>query len=194
MLFLPGLPVSFPVESMLFRPPPRITLKLKMPKVLSLGNGKTSSKCGNGPLCPDNSVNVHEHSVGGLGLGKPQLHPRGRRDERSNGLLSSSSHSHRDGGVVSSPTFPIKPTGKPLALHAALHGHSSNGNGKVDQERARSANPTASWRALCVRRTDLARPPVNRTPRVRDWEREMRRAVSASPPWSTSAGPSKRPL
>uniref|UniRef100_A0A667YKF1 Jade family PHD finger 3 n=1 Tax=Myripristis murdjan TaxID=586833 RepID=A0A667YKF1_9TELE len=116
-----GLPVSFPVESMLFRPPPRITLKLKMPKVSSLGNGNASSKSGNGPLCPDNSVNVHEHIGGGLGQGKPQLHGHGRREERSNGLL---------------PAMPIKPTGKPLALHAALHGHSSNGNGKIDQDRS----------------------------------------------------------
>ncbi|XP_073332040.1 protein Jade-3 [Pagrus major] len=111
-----GLPSSYPGESMLFRPPPRITLKLKMPKSSSLGNG--SSKSGNGPLCPDNSGNVTEYAGEGLGQGKPQMHGRGRRDERSNGRL------------------PVKPTGKPLALHAALHGHSSNSNGKLDQDRA----------------------------------------------------------
>lgn len=132
-----GLPVSFPVESMLFRPPPRITLKLKMPKV-SLGNGKSSSKSGNGPLCPDNSSNVHEQSsgggCGGGGLGKPQLQGHGRRDERSNGLLAVSGHSRRESST-SGPILPSKPSGKPLALHAALHGHSSsNGNGKVDQQ------------------------------------------------------------
>lgn len=113
---------------MLFRPPPRITLKLKMPKSSSLGNGNPSSKSGNGPLCPDNSGNVTEHAGEGLGQGKPQLHGRGRRDERSNGRLSSSSHVH-------GPALPVKPTGKPLALHAALHGHSSNNNGKLDQDR-----------------------------------------------------------
>lgn len=113
---------------MLFRPPPRITLKLKMPKSSSLGNGNSSSKSGNGPLCPDNSGNVTEHAVEGLGQGKPQLHGHGRRDERSNGRLSSSSSS----------VLPVKPTGKPLALHAALHGHSSNSNGKLDQDRAKS--------------------------------------------------------
>ncbi|XP_056132117.1 protein Jade-3 [Lampris incognitus] len=126
-----GLPASFPMESMLFRPPPRITLKLKMPKVSNLGNGKTSSKSGNGPLCPDNSGNVHEHTGGGLGQGKPQLQGRGRKGECHNGLLSSSSFSHREGSTM----LPIKPTGKPLALHAALHGHSSNGNGKFEQDR-----------------------------------------------------------
>ncbi|CAL8255606.1 unnamed protein product [Merluccius merluccius] len=133
-----GIPSSFPIEGLLFHPPPRITLKLKMPKVQLLGNGKSSAKSGNGPLCPDNRLNVHEHgpSGGGLGLGKPQL--RGRREERSNGLLlntsssssSSSSSSHREANTVTSSTStPIKPgSGKPLALHAALHGQqTSNG-------------------------------------------------------------------
>ncbi|KAL1023415.1 hypothetical protein UPYG_G00040560 [Umbra pygmaea] len=103
-----GLPLSFPVESALFRPPPRITLKLKMPKV-SMGNGKTISKIGNGPLCPDNSGNLHERSGGGKGLGKGK---------------------GKGGGLA----------GKPLALHAALHGHSSNGNSKLDVERTGRAS------------------------------------------------------
>ncbi|XP_034149766.1 protein Jade-3 [Esox lucius] len=143
-----GLPLSFPVESMLFRPPPRITLKLKMPKV-SLGNGKTSSKTGNGPLCPDNSGNVHERCGGGKGLGKgkgkgngggqgvglgkgggkPQLHGRGRREDRANGSLLTNSTTR--GSVLPKPAG--KPlTGKPLTLH----GHSSNGKSRLDGERA----------------------------------------------------------
>ncbi|XP_041696677.2 protein Jade-3-like [Coregonus clupeaformis] len=154
-----GLPVLFPVESMLFRPPPRITLKLKMPKV-SLGNGKTGSKSGNGPLCPDNSGNVHQHSGGGGGLGegggkgkgggKPPLHGRGRREERSNGsLLSTSGQSRREGSTATGPALTNStargsalPTGKPLTGKTltgkplALHGHSSNGNVKLDPERA----------------------------------------------------------
>nr|XP_043870857.1 protein Jade-3 [Solea senegalensis] len=125
-----GLPTSFPVENTLFRPPPRITLKLKMPKASTLGNGNYGSKSGNGPLCPDNSGNVSEHAGEGLGQGKPQLHGHTRREERSNGRLPSSSHSNN-------APLPVKPTGKPLALHAALHGHSSNG--KLDQDRARGA-------------------------------------------------------
>ncbi|XP_034064137.1 protein Jade-3 [Gymnodraco acuticeps] len=116
-----GLPSSSSAESVLFRPPPRITLKLKMPKSSSLGNG--GSKSGNGPLCPDNSVNVTDHSGEGLGLGKPQMHGHNRRDERSNGRISSSSSSR--------PMLPVtKPGGKPLALQAALHGHASHSNGK----------------------------------------------------------------
>lgn len=98
-----------------------------MPKSSTLGNG--NSKSGNGPLCPDNSGNVAEHSGEGQGQGKPQLHGCVRGEERSNGRLSSSSHSR-------SSALPVKPTGKPLALQAALHGHSSNGNGKLNQDRA----------------------------------------------------------
>uniref|UniRef100_A0A665V0J4 Jade family PHD finger 3 n=1 Tax=Echeneis naucrates TaxID=173247 RepID=A0A665V0J4_ECHNA len=112
-----GLPVSFPLENMLFHPPPRITLKLKMPKTSNLGNGNLKS--GNGPLCPDNSGNVAEHAGEGLGQGKPQLHSLCRREDHLNSSM-----------------LPIKPTGKPLALHAALHGHSSNSNCKLDHGRA----------------------------------------------------------
>ncbi|XP_071011102.1 protein Jade-3-like [Oncorhynchus clarkii lewisi] len=164
---------GLPVDSMLFRPPPRITLKLKMPKV-SLGNGKTGSKSGNGPLCPDNSGNVHERSGGGKGLGglgkeggglgkgkggglgkgggKPQLHGRGRREERSNGSLlstSTSGQSCRESSTTTGPALtnrgsalPIKSTGKPLTGKTltgkplVLHGHSSNGNVKLDPDRA----------------------------------------------------------
>ncbi|XP_066562167.1 protein Jade-3 isoform X2 [Amia ocellicauda] len=141
-----GLPLSCPLESVLFRPPPRITLKLKMPKVTS-GNGKTSTKSGNGPLCPDNSGNVYDKSscaaVQGAALRVGEKtksqhhHHRARREERPNGLLASSAHSRGDGGPSAGPAPPAKPSGKPLAFHAALHGHSSNGSSKLEQERAR---------------------------------------------------------
>ncbi|KAM4738608.1 protein Jade-3 [Anableps anableps] len=121
-----GLPASLSVENMLFRPPPRITLKLKMPKGSMLGNGNRSSKLGNGPLCPDNSGNVNEHTAEGLGQGKPQLHARCSKEERSNGRLPSS------GGVL----LAGKPAGKHLALHIVHHAHSSNNNGKLDQDRS----------------------------------------------------------
>ncbi|XP_007568498.1 protein Jade-3 isoform X1 [Poecilia formosa] len=119
-----GLPASLPVENMLFRPPPRITLKLKMPKGSGPGNGNRSSKLGNGPLCPDNSGNVNEHAAEGLGQGKPQLHAR--KDDRPNGRLLSSA-----GGPPSG-----KPAGKHPPLHIVHHAHSSNSNGKLDQDRA----------------------------------------------------------
>ncbi|GAA6077697.1 protein Jade-3 [Tachysurus ichikawai] len=94
------LPVSSNMENLIFPSPPRITIKLKI-------KSKTSSKSGNGPLCPDNSSNVYDVSGAGMGQGKPPLqHSRAPRDERTNGIV------------------PItKPTGKPLALHAALHAH-----------------------------------------------------------------------
>ncbi|XP_008279491.1 protein Jade-3 [Stegastes partitus] len=148
-----GLPASFPVENMLFRPPPRITLKLKMPKASSLGNG--SSKSGNGPLCPDNSGNVTEYAGEGLGQGKPQLHSRGLREERSNGRLSSLGHS-------SSLALPIKPTGKPLALHAALHGHSSNSNGKLDQDRTCMAKPNGLLEKFVAQKDSSCQTPSDR--------------------------------
>ncbi|KAJ8407258.1 hypothetical protein AAFF_G00278320 [Aldrovandia affinis] len=89
-----GLPLSYTLDSTLFRPPPRITLKLKMPKV-TLGNGKTSSKSGNGPLCPDTSGNVYDRSGGG---GKSLQHlGGGRREEHANGLLSVSGRSRGEG-------------------------------------------------------------------------------------------------
>lgn len=100
--------MSSNVENLIFPPPPRITIKLKI-------KSKTSAKSGNGPLCPDNSSNVYDVSGAGLGQGKPPLqHGRAPREERANGMV------------------PVtKPTGKPLALHAALHGHSA----KPEQDR-----------------------------------------------------------
>lgn len=128
-----GLPVSGSLENLIFHTPPRITLKLKMPKV-SLGNGKTSTKSVNGPLCPDNSGNVYDIGEGGIGQGKPQLHQgRSRTEERVNGLIPNSIYIRRDGGT---PPLAAKQTGKPLALHAALHGQSSNGKGKTEQEKS----------------------------------------------------------
>lgn len=105
-----------------------------MPKV-QLGNGKSSSKSGNGPLCPDNSCNLYDTSEGGIGQGKPQLHlGRQRIEERINGILPASIYIRRDGGT---PPLAVKQSGKPLALHAALHGQSSNGKTKNEAEKSR---------------------------------------------------------
>ncbi|KAJ8247001.1 hypothetical protein GJAV_G00257640 [Gymnothorax javanicus] len=129
-----GLPLSYTLDSTLFRPPPRITLKLKMPKV-TLGNGKTGSKSGNGPLCPDTSGNVYDRSVvvgGTVSTGKSQHYSgRVRKEDHANGLLSTSGRSRGEGRGVASGGLPVpaKPSGKPLALHAALHGRSANGGG-----------------------------------------------------------------
>lgn len=102
-----------------------------MPKSSVVGNGNAPFKSANGPLCPDNSGNVADPPGEGLGQGKPQLHGNGRREERpNNGQLSSSSN----------PASAVKSTGKPLALHAALHGHSSKSRRKPGQDRARASN------------------------------------------------------
>ncbi|KAK7888755.1 hypothetical protein WMY93_024315 [Mugilogobius chulae] len=113
--FSAGIPPSFPAEKTVSRTPPRITLKLKMSKSPTQ-NGNSTNKLANGPLSLDNSLNVSElASVEGLGQSKP----RNRKQERSNGLLSPSNKK-------------VKPSGKPLALHAALQGHSSNGKHSKD--------------------------------------------------------------
>lgn len=121
---------------MLFRPPPRITLKLKMPKALSKGNANPTFKPGlktcsytkpSGLLCPDISSNLSEHTAEGLGLGKPQLHTCGGKEECSNGRLMSSGHPN-------TMLLTGRPTSKHLALQAAFHSHSSNSNGKLDQD------------------------------------------------------------
>lgn len=155
VLLSPGLPSSSPADGLLFRPPPRITLKLKMPKPSGPGAGSGSKS--NGPLCPDNSGNVAGE---GLGQGKPQLHGRGRREERSNG------HSSHARSPVAPPGG--KPSGKPLALHAAaatLHaGHSSNG--KPDQDRkANGLSAAAQKDSSCQtpRGRDASGPAPDRT-------------------------------
>ncbi|XP_077572727.1 protein Jade-3 [Stigmatopora nigra] len=117
-----GVAVSSPVESVLFRPPPRITLKLKMPKAPTPANCHAASKSANGPLCPDNSGNVSQRRGQGPGRGKPQMHGRVRREERANGR----------------PAGAGKPkTGKPAVIRpppsASVAAHSSEGK----TERAR---------------------------------------------------------
>ncbi|XP_039600663.1 protein Jade-3 isoform X2 [Polypterus senegalus] len=135
-----GLPLSCPPESVLFRTPPRITLKLKMPKVNS-GTSKTVSKSKNGPLCPDNSGNVYKSStVAMLSLLKASEklkshHHRVHKGDDYNGLLSSSGHSQPETVGVSN-VFSSTPRGKPSALHIGMHVQSSNGDSKLDQERA----------------------------------------------------------
>ncbi|KAM9761772.1 protein Jade-3 [Menidia menidia] len=150
-----GHPASFPVDNVLFHPPPKITLKLKMPKALSLGNGNPNSKSGHGPLCPDHSGNVGGPAAEGLGKGKPQLNSRGLREERANGRLSSSTH---PGGAAPA----TKPGGKPLALHAVLHGHASNSNGKLDKDRSRAAKANGVLDKLVAQKDGSCQTPGDR--------------------------------
>lgn len=137
---------------MLCHPPPRITLKLKMPKSSSVGNGNPAFKSGNGPLCPDNSGNVADQPGGGLGQGKPQLHGNGRGEEHpNNGQLSSSSNS----------ASAVKSTGKPLSLHAALHGHSSKSRRKPDQERTRVSKSNGLYEKIVSQKNKSSETPCD---------------------------------
>lgn len=138
-----GLPASFPLESVLSRPPPRITLKLKMPKALGVGNG---------PLCPDNSGNVGEHGGEGVGQGKPQLHGRSIRDDRSTSRTSSTSGAPQH----------VKPSGKPLTLHGALHGQPSNSNGRLERDRARLAKSNGVLEKGTAQRDGSCQTPADR--------------------------------
>ncbi|KYO41492.1 hypothetical protein Y1Q_0006286 [Alligator mississippiensis] len=140
-----GHTLTSALENTLFYPPPRITLKLKMPKS-ALGDCKNNSlKPGNRPLSPDNNTTVYNKRS--LQLSKESFeikmksYSRYQHDNRSNGLLggiSKSRNETKDLGPAQLPEFPHgQPSGKPLALQAALHGQSSIGNGKMQQENAR---------------------------------------------------------
>ncbi|XP_018584989.1 protein Jade-3-like isoform X2 [Scleropages formosus] len=129
-----GKSLSRPMDKTLSSPP-RITLKLKMPKG-TLGNGKSSFKSGNKPLCPDNSENVFDKRSGRTG--------RGQRAFLSNGLPAV-----REGGP--GPMSLTKPSGKPLALQAALHGHSANGSSRLEQEQGRSAKSNGVMKKSAVK-------------------------------------------
>lgn len=107
-----------------------------MPKALSKGNANPTFKPGlkmcsytkpSGLLCLNISSNASEHTAEGLGLGKPQLHTCGGKEERSNGRLMSSGHPN-------TMLLTGRPTSKHLALQATFHSHSSNSNGKLDQD------------------------------------------------------------
>ncbi|XP_075814536.1 protein Jade-3 isoform X1 [Microtus pennsylvanicus] len=112
-----GLSLTNALENSLFYPPPRITLKLKMPK-------STSEDC------RDSSTET-EHQPSSPGSSSPG------HNKRSNCLLASRSHS-RSEAKSSSPAqrapsaefYHGQSFGKPLARQAALHGQASIGNGK----------------------------------------------------------------
>ncbi|XP_042314001.1 protein Jade-3 isoform X2 [Sceloporus undulatus] len=135
-----GHSLTTALENTLFYPPPRITLKLKMPKS-TLGDSKNNLKSGNKLLSPDNNATFCSRK--GVALSKETFssnvksYSKFQHENRSNGLL---------GGIVKSrnetkdsrPAHSIdlhrgQSSGKPLALQAALHGQSAIGNGKIQQ-------------------------------------------------------------
>ncbi|XP_044289009.1 protein Jade-3 isoform X2 [Varanus komodoensis] len=126
------------LENTLFYPPPRITLKLKMPKS-TLGDCKNNLKSANKLLSSENNSTVY--SKKGIPLSKETFvsniksYSRFQHENRINGLLSGFAKSRneaKDSGPAHSSDFHHgQSSGKPLALQAALHGQSSIGNGKI---------------------------------------------------------------
>ncbi|KAK4832438.1 hypothetical protein QYF61_023162 [Mycteria americana] len=140
-----GHTLTSALENTLFYPPPRITLKLKMPKS-ALGDCKNNSlKPGNRPLSPDNNSTVYSKRSVPMSKEsfeiKAKSYSRYQHDSRSNGLLAGIGKPRseaKDSGPTQMPEFHRgQPSGKPLALQAALHGQSSIGNGRVQQENSR---------------------------------------------------------
>ncbi|XP_015266452.1 PREDICTED: protein Jade-3 [Gekko japonicus] len=135
-----GHSLTSAVENTLFYPPPRITLKLKMPKS-AMGDCKNNLKPGNKPLSPDNNTTIYCKK--GIPYSKEPFvsnmksYSRFQHENRNNGLLGGivkSRNEAKESGLAHSSDFHRGPSsGKPLALQAALHGQSSIGNGKTQQ-------------------------------------------------------------
>ncbi|KAM9180801.1 protein Jade-3 isoform 3-T3 [Dugong dugon] len=137
-----GLPLTSALENSLFYPPPRITLKLKMPRSTLEDCKNSSTEPDHGPLSTDSgspvvnrrSVQVPQESL----EMRVKSYPRHPLESKSNCLLTSLSHS-RSEAKDSSPAWKTpspefyhgQSLGKPLVLQAALHGQSSIGNGKI---------------------------------------------------------------
>ncbi|KAH0508748.1 Protein Jade-3, partial [Microtus ochrogaster] len=136
-----GLSLTNALENSLFYPPPRITLKLKMPKSTSEDCRDSSTETEHQPSSPGSSSPGHNKR-------SPQMpeepldmnvkmYPRHPLEIKSNCLLASRSH-FRSEAKSSSPAqrppsaefYHGQSLGKPLALQAALHGQASIGNGK----------------------------------------------------------------
>lgn len=120
-----------------------------MPKS-ALGDCKNNSlKPGNRPLSPDNNSTAYgKRSVPAPKEPyeiKAKSYPRYQHEGRSNGLLvpggiGKSRGEAKDSGPVQVPEFHRgQPSGKPLALQAALHGQAAMGNGRAQQDGSRLA-------------------------------------------------------
>uniref|UniRef100_G3T212 Jade family PHD finger 3 n=1 Tax=Loxodonta africana TaxID=9785 RepID=G3T212_LOXAF len=137
-----GLPLTSALENSLFYPPPRITLKLKMPRSTLEDCKNSSTEPDQGPLSTDSGspvVNRRSMQVPQESLGiRVKSYPRHPLESKNNCLLASLSHS-RSEAKDSSPAWKTaspefyrgQSLGKPLVLQAALHGQSSIGNGKI---------------------------------------------------------------
>ncbi|XP_027463145.1 protein Jade-3 isoform X2 [Callorhinus ursinus] len=153
-----GLPSTNALENSLFYPPPRITLKLKMPKSAPEDCRDSPTEPEPGPLSSASSTPVH--SIRSAQVPQESLEMRTRPylrhplESKNNRLLASLGHSRSEAKDPSpawsapSPEFYHgQSLGKPLVLQAALHGQSSMGNGKSQptSKLAKSNGLEGSW-------------------------------------------------
>lgn len=136
-----GLPVTNALENSLFYPPPRITLKLKMPKSATEDGSNSSTEPDHGPLYPDDSspaCNMRSMQVAQDSLEmRMKSYPKHPQESQTDCLLTNPSDDRSEAEDPSPSCKPPSPKfyhgqslGKPLVLQAALHGQSSIGNGK----------------------------------------------------------------
>ncbi|KAL0589209.1 LOW QUALITY PROTEIN: Protein Jade-3 [Plecturocebus cupreus] len=153
-----GLPLTNALENSLFYPPPRITLKLKMPKSTPEDHRNSSTETDQQPHSPDSSSSVH--SIRSMQVPQESLemrmksYPRYPLESKNNRLLASLSHSRSEAKesspawrTPSSECYHGQSLGKPMVLQAALHGQSSVGNGKSqpNSKFAKSNGLEGSW-------------------------------------------------
>ncbi|XP_008270747.1 protein Jade-3 isoform X1 [Oryctolagus cuniculus] len=136
-----GLPLTTTPESSLFYPPPRITLKLKMPKSAAedCRNGSTETdhqSCSPDSTSSGNDIRSLQALQESLEMSM-QSFPRHPLESKNNCLPATLSHSRGEAKDSSpgwrSPSLEFyhgQSQGKPLVLQAALQGQSSIGNGK----------------------------------------------------------------
>lgn len=165
IFLISGLSVTNALENSLFYPPPRITLKLKMPKSTSEDCPGSSTETEHQPSSPGSSSPGHNKR-------SPQmpeepldmnvkLYPRHPLEINSNCFPASRSHS-RSEAKSSSPAqrapsaefYRGQSLGKPLALQAALHGQASIGNGKSRPRLASSNGLEGNWSGNMSQRDD----------------------------------------
>ncbi|XP_010348460.2 protein Jade-3 isoform X3 [Saimiri boliviensis] len=153
-----GLPLTNALENSLFYPPPRITLKLKMPRSTPEDHRNSSTETDQQPHSPDSSSSVH--SIRSMQVPQESLemrtksYPRYPLESKNNRLLASLSHSRSEAKesspawrTPSSECYHGQSLGKPMVLQAALHGQSSVGNGKSqpNSKFAKSNGLEGSW-------------------------------------------------
>ncbi|XP_053311173.1 protein Jade-3 [Spea bombifrons] len=135
-----GQPLSSAPENTLFYPPPRITLKLKMPKSTASDCKNSSVKTGNRMSPPDKNSSSRY-----VRRSDPQIEStdllnkhcsRYASGQRNNGMLVTCSRKEtQETGCQQTSRF--NTSGKPLSLQAVIHGQSSNGSGKVQHPNPR---------------------------------------------------------